>query len=808
MPTQHSLNHMTKALRLRQAFKSRLPAVALAATLPLAVQAQTQEWQLNIPAQPLNQALQELASKTGVQLLYNPGDVEGLRSTALNGRYQLADSIRTIIQGTGLSYGLSGNTVTLQAVSKDSLEISATDITSERLGATTEGTSSYTTGSTSAATRLNLSIRETPQSISVITRQRMDDQGLTNTVQALEQMAGIVINHDDGERYNIISRGGEINQFQIDGVPTSTLSVNQLSPLTQADMAIYDRIEVVRGAAGLMTGAGVPGGVVSLVRKKPTKQFQASIQGSAGRWDNYRGESDISGPLTDDGKIRGRFVAAKQDNKSFTDYYGQEKDILFGVLETDLTDSTLLRFGVDYQNLQWNGTSGVPLFYSDGTQTNLSRSTSRSTPWRYTEQETYNYTLDIEQNLAHDWQFNMAANYMDAKNHSYFGGLVAYLYQSINKETNQASLVSTGGLSKWQTQKGVALNLQGPFNLFDRQHEAIIGFNYSGYENTYENYGETMYPNYDFGRLADLVPATKNPATGHSFHSVHQRGYYTALRLNPADRWHVILGARASDYSYDTHSLIFATNTKSNITKSQKNGEVTPYAGIVYDLALHQSIYASYTDIFTPNNVVDANMKALEPQVGSNYELGWKGEFYDGRLNANIALYQVKRDNVAEYIGEVQGISIYQAINGVKTEGIDVELAGEILPGWNLSASYSHSRSENQEGERQFTYLPVDTVKLFTTYQLPGAYDKLTIGGGMNWNAKMSAYNQYIDGTARQDDHFVFNAMARYRVNEHLSAVLNINNLFDKEYYQSINTYAFAYYGEPRNAKLTVRYDF
>ncbi|TBU88047.1 TonB-dependent siderophore receptor [Stutzerimonas kirkiae] len=808
MPTQHSLNHMTKALRLRQAFKSRLPAVALAATLPLAVQAQTQEWQLNIPAQPLNQALQELASKTGVQLLYNPGNVEGLRSTALNGRYQLADAIKTIIYGTGLSYGLNGNTVTLQLASKDSLQLSATEITSQKPGAVTEGTGSYTTGVTSTATKMNLSIRETPQSISVVTRQRMDDQNLTSITKVLEQTPGITISRDASERFNIYSRGNEITKYQYDGLTTHVQNQTQNMTQNLTDMSIYDTIEIVRGATGLMTGAGSPSGMVNMVRKKPTREFQASLEGSVGRWDDYRGQVDVSGPLIESGKLRARLVGAKQDNDTFTDYYSQKRDVLYGVAEADITDTTTVRFGIDYQKYEVDGQTGVPLFYTDGEQTNFSRSTTVGSKHRNQELETTNYFFNIDQALANGWKLVIAGNYMDVdRDISNSFSMNAGTSTAVDRETGEFTANRTNKITNPLNQKSAAINLQGPFSLFGREHQVIVGYEFSRYKSHYESYGYGSTTS-NLSTVHEIPPVPNdNQYSAQDFYII-QRGYYGVLRLNPVDKLHVILGARASDYKYDTYydAIAFGYGYGSSY---EKTGEVTPYAGLVYDLTPEQSIYASYTDIFTPNNVNDISGQVIEPQVGSNYEIGWKGEFYDGRLNANVAIYQVKRDNATELAGyNSSNVAYYRAIDGMETKGIDIEIAGEVLPGWNVSGSYSHSRSEDADGARQTTEHPLDTVKLWNTYNFSGEWQNLTIGSGARWVSKTTAYYTNLSSKAIQDDYVVVDAMARYKFNQHLSGTLNINNLFDKKYYTAIGGLAYGYYGAPRNITLGARYEF
>ena len=261
MPTHLRLNHLTRALGLRRAFNAQLPALALSLALPLAAQAQDQQLTLNIPAQPLNSALKAFAEQTDVQVLYEPDAVQNLRSGALSGRYSLDESVRVLLRESGLRYQLRDNTLTLQAAYEggSAMLLDATSIQSRTLGATTEGTGSYITGSTNTATKLALSPRETPQSVSVVTRRQMDDQNMQSLDDVARAATGINTVKDFGtERSRYFSRGFQVNDLQYDGVPSSISESFSMDVTSVNNMAIYDRVEIVRGANGLMQGAGSP----------------------------------------------------------------------------------------------------------------------------------------------------------------------------------------------------------------------------------------------------------------------------------------------------------------------------------------------------------------------------------------------------------------------------------------------------------------------------------------------------------------------------------------------------------------------
>ncbi|WP_150652465.1 TonB-dependent siderophore receptor, partial [Pseudomonas fluorescens] len=266
---------------------------------------------------------------------------------------------------------------------EQTLQLGATNISAQGLGATTEDTRSYTTGAMSSATGLPLSIRETPQSVTVITRQQMDDRGVQSVGDALRNTPGISMQKYDSDRTEFSARGLAITNFQYDGVNIPYDGVYGENPNNGDDAASIDRIEIIKGATGLMTGSGDPSATVNLIRKKPTKEFKASISGTVGSWDAYRTVGDISGPLTESGNVRGRFVGAYSDQNSYLDHYSQRKDLFYGILEADMSDDTLLTFGVDKSSTTPRGSSwtGNPVYFTDGGRTDFGRHFNSAADW-------------------------------------------------------------------------------------------------------------------------------------------------------------------------------------------------------------------------------------------------------------------------------------------------------------------------------------------------------------------------------------------------------------------------------------------
>ncbi|MBO0493742.1 TonB-dependent receptor [Pseudomonas sp. Marseille-Q1929] len=784
--------------------------------------AASQQQAFAIAPGPLGSVLSRFASEAGVVLSFDSGLTAGRQSAGLQGTYSVEQGFARLLAGSNLAIAANsdGSYRLAPQASGGALTLGATSINAEGLGLTTESTGSYTTGATSTATKLPLSLRETPQSVSVVTRQLMDDQHLSTLSEVLTFTPGISSNHRDSERYSFYSRGFEIQNFQYDGIPSQIANESQqfIGPLS--DMALYDRVEVVRGATGLMSGAGTPSATINLVRKRPTKDFQAHLSGEAGAWDRYRSEVDVSGPLTETGNVRGRFVAAYQKQKSFVDWYKQEKRVMYGALDIDLNDTTTLRTSLDYQNNDANGTSygHIPLFYNNGRQTNFSRSFNPATRSSYMDNTSYTFTTMLDHKLDNDWSLKTAYSHQ----YSYRKGQGASASGGYpDPVTGQGAGAFIYRLDSYQTQDTLDVYANGPFQLGGREHELVVGASTSRTHLNFPNYSSTLADqDNDYGDVDNIFTWDGRQYGRRSYNKIggtvttlQQTGVYGALRLKPIDPLTLILGTRVSWWKQLDEVSLYEPYSK-NTDKTKKTGVVTPYAGIIYDLNDTYSVYASYTSIFLPQTFYKtASGGSLAPLEGDNYEIGLKGEFFDGALNASIALFDIEQKNTAADSGnDASGKTVYKAIAGTTTRGVETEISGEVASGWNVFGGYTYRESHAKDGERVQVNQPINLFKLGTTYRLPGALNRLTVGGNVTWQSEMYATTQ-INYTgpyykAVQDPFAVVGLLANYQVDEHLSVGLNVNNLFDKKYYDGMGTFNSGSYGEPRNAMVNAKWKF
>ncbi|QTV17628.1 TonB-dependent siderophore receptor [Pseudomonas fluorescens] len=805
MSVRLGLSPLSKALSMRRALNFNLKpcALALAVSLPMASYVQAQEIEIDIPAQPLGTALQEFGRQTNLQVLYSPTDVQGKNSTAVKGKQDPNKAIATLLKGAGVSYGQQGNTITISAVASSGLELGTTQVTANQLGTVTEGTGSYTPGTIATATRLVLTPRETPQSISVVTRQVMDDFGLNAIDDVMRHTPGITVSTYDTERTNYYSRGFSIVNFQYDGIPTlrdAQYSAGQ----TLTDMAIYDRVEVLKGATGLLTGAGGPGGTINLIRKKPTSEFKSSIELGAGSWDNYRSQVDVSGPLTETGNVRGRAVAAYQDKHSFLDHYSRKTGVFYGILEFDLDENTLLTIGADYQDSDpkgssWTGTRTI--FDATGNKLDLPRSFNNGPKWGSWEQYSRTAFATLEHTFDNGWvtkgQYNHQINGYNAP--------LGY----ISQDSATASSIYARKYVGDTTSDSLDVYASGPFELFGREHELVIGQSLSISKWKAKDYTATTYFNnsYDFYNWHGQAIEPLWTATKINDETTRQTGTYVTGRFSLTDELHLLLGSRIANYQ--------VTGT----SDTQESGKVVPYAGLTYDLNDNFTAYASYTEIFQPQTQYRTRTRTmLDPNEGKNYELGLKGEFFEGRLNSSLAYFEVHEENrpLADTAWNSQpGVDYSYIGTKTKTKGYEAEISGELARGWQLQAGYTHKIARDDDGKKVATWEPEDQVSFYTTYKLQGNLDKLTIGGGARWQSAgwQTVNNWGYPGGGRsekftQDPYWLVDLMTRYQVTENLSATLNVNNLFDKHYYTNIGFYDSAYPGDPRNVMVTTRWDF
>jgi outer membrane receptor for ferric coprogen and ferric-rhodotorulic acid len=355
-------------------------AVALA-TLAGPALAQGQTLPFNLPAGPLASTLNAIASQSGQIISLEPALVQGKQAPAVKGQMSAEDAIQRALAGSGLQLRVTaqGN-FSVEPAPTDTgtaaLQLGATNIIENSADATTEGSGSYAARAVTIGKGTH-TLKEIPQSVTVMTRKQMDDQDLTDLKDAANKTTGLVGVQGVGKGMILTSRGFQIDDWQYDGVPIPR-NTYALGNWATQDLIFFDRMEVLRGASGLLQGTGSPGGAINLVRKRGQYAPTVTVTGKAGTWDHYGLQLDAGGPLNQAGTLRGRFVADEDQSDSFIDYEWSKTHSLYGSLDFDLREDTTLGLAVSYSDAESRPMiRGLPR-YSDGSPLDVSRSTTQA----------------------------------------------------------------------------------------------------------------------------------------------------------------------------------------------------------------------------------------------------------------------------------------------------------------------------------------------------------------------------------------------------------------------------------------------
>lgn len=664
------------------------------------------------------------------------------------------------------------------------------------------------------ATGLGLTVRETPQSVSIITAQRIIDQNLVSVKDVIANGVGVSVNEVDDVRNSFYARGFEIRNTQVDGVPAAwTLAGGNGE--TSIDVSIYERVEIVRGATGLLSGAGDPSASVNLVRKHADRtQWGGYLNFGVGSWNSWRVSADIGGALTSDGRVRARFVGRSEGGESYIDIQDKNKLVAYGVVEADVTDSTLVRAGISHQDTKPRGATwgALPTFYTDGTTTDLPRSQTTAADWTYWNSTNQNIFATVRQGFGKRWSLTLNYNRLENTGDTQ----LLYLYGNVDKATGRIEFTNPYKSAGESVQESFDGQLKGEVRLFGRDHELVLGALHSILNRYTDNYVAPAPWLTNLPLVGEVGAPYPEPVWGtdpvrNEQERIKQTGYYGAFRLNLADPLKIILGGRLASW----RQTGFAWSGPSDYGDDDV---FIPYVGALYDITPNHRLYASYTKIFQPQNLYDRDRNLLEPLDGKAYEVGLKSAFFDEALQTSVALFRIEQDNVGQIDGAPipipggQPFQPYRAAQGVTSQGFEVELTGRPLPRWNINAGYSLFEVEDADGVAANTDQPRQLLKIFTTYELPGAFDGLTIGGGINYRSK--AYSEGANPVTgapfrfQQDPYTLVNLMARYALAENISIQANVENLLDETYYSQAGFFSQYRYGAPRNFTLSANFRF
>lgn len=656
-----------------------------------------------------------------------------------------------------------------------------------------EQSGGYTVQAATVGTKTPAKLRDIPQSISVYTSDYIRDRQFVNLDDLAKYSTGLRTLTNDSGRSSIYARGYEYDEFNIDGLPAPMASINGTLP----SLSPFDRVEVMRGPSGLFNSTSEMGGIVNMVRKRPTHEFQGSLTGRYGSWDTQYLEADLSGPLDEQGRVRGRTVISRADTNGEVDYNTNTSESFYGALDIDLSDATVMSFGLIHQTKDILPHNGYPAAI-DGSLQDFSRSTYLGADWGDFDSR----STDAVAELTH--RFDNGGYGRVAVRGSRRATDYLYAFTARNVNSGATSLAYTARDLEQDT-LAVDANYSQPFELLGQVSEFVIGSDFKRYETEYANArgnlgaidvaryqpGQTSKPNIAFGTPTET--------------DEREAGLYAKLTFRPIQRLALIGGARVSSFEGENSS---ATQDV------RESGYVTPYGGLVFDLDDQHSLYASYSQVFKPQSEAGADGRIIDPREGEQYELGIKGSYYGGDLNARVTAFQLTDENRAATATDSNGAlinGVYEATGKSRIRGGELEVSGYLTPDWEVLAGYTYMKTENMAGDDNalFALMPRHQASLWTKYTLPGGTLRgLGIGAGVT---SLSGFHVERAGSPRLSapGYAVVDAKLSYPITDKLTGTLDVNNLLDRKYYSrvgSIGTYNF--YGPSRSFSVGARYEF
>ncbi|EPP9130462.1 TonB-dependent siderophore receptor [Acinetobacter baumannii] len=664
-----------------------------------------------------------------------------------------------------------------------------------------EQTKAYNVKNSSSATKLNIEAKETPQTINVVTRQQIEDFGLTSTRDVLRNTPGVTVSNQETERTTYMARGFEISNILTDsvGFPLSGYNYNNTNP----DTYFYDRVEVVKGADSLTNAFGDPSATINNIRKRPTQEFQASGGVSYGSWDTQRYEADVSGSILPSGKVRGRIMGYEQTGDSYLDRYSAEKNGFAGIVEADLTDSTLLTAGYSQEQNKPNANNwgALPLLDANGKQISYDRSYNPNPDWAHWDNETQNAFVELKQKINDQWNAKLTYNYLDTKHNS----RLLYYYGYPKADGSGVSLTPWGG-QEHQEKHAVDFNLEGTYKLFNREHEATLGYSYvRNHQQDKQSTGTINDSNVIKSTTTDWASWTPQSITWSDFteaanYKQNINSIYAATRLHLNEDLKLLLGANYVQAESKGESY--------SSPMSYSESKVSPYVGLTYNFTPEYTGYMSYTSIFRPQTGIDKDTnQALKPIEGKSYEMGVKSSWLDDRLTGTLSVFKTEQNNYPLRNSDGNPLNRKVPTSDLESQGVEVGLSGQITDNVNLSFGYAQfSIKDTKNGGEARTYNPNQTLNLLTTYT-PPVLPKLKVGAGLQWQDGIKLYDSNVNGTIKQDAYALVNLMASYEVNDHITLQANGNNIFDKKYLNSFPD-GQAFYGAPANYTVAVKFKY
>jgi len=665
----------------------------------------------------------------------------------------------------------------------------------------------YSVPNASTATRTDTPIRDIPQSIQVVPQEVIRDQQVTELEEALRNVSGVTYNGDVG------GRGDEFSIRGFENAPVLRDGFRQYGSFQSfPEVANLDRIEVLKGPASILYGEIQPGGLINLVSKKPLAEpfYEAELQ--VGNWGFVQPRFDISGPLTSDGSLLYRLNGLYRRSDSFRDYDQEDRRFFVSpVLSWRISDRTDLTVSLEYTDDKRPAYFGLPAFSDE--VVDVPRDRINNEPDDTITNKYLNVGYNFEHRFSENWKLRNAFRY---SNYEYDYNIVALTFD-FDEETGTQTryFAAQEGRDENYT---LQTNLIGEFATGSIEHTLLFGVDLNHNDGRSVSVGDfdTPIPLNIFNPVYRQFPQPDEealPIIAADQTKSNRLGVYLQDQISFLDNLKLLVGLR-----YDTveQKRITPEATLFNPDageQTQNNDALSPRVGIVYQPIEELSLYASYSRSFNPNTGTTATGDLLEPEKGEGYEFGVKAQLLEGRLFATLAYFDITKQNVAVADPDPNLFDALIATGEQQSRGVELDVAGEILPGWNIIAAYAYTDAEvtadtNPDivGNRLFN-VPKHSASLWTTYEIQsGNLQGLGFGIGFNYVGEREGD---LDNSFQVDSYFLTNAAIFYR-RDNWRFALNFKNLFDVYYIKGVgNNRADANYtGEPFTVIGSVSLEF
>jgi iron complex outermembrane receptor protein len=754
---------------------------------------------LNIPPQPLDTALTSFADQAGLKLLFASQDVGGLRTAGLSGRFTPAEALSWLLSGTGLTYRFAdANTASVVKAAPGSvggaIQLSPIQVEGQETQETPYGPDQgYVAHRSTTGSKTDTPIVETPQSISVVTRQQMEDQDPQRVSQALRYTAGVLPeslgNMTKLESTNIFSRGFPLDEYQ-DGLKLlgGSWGVAEIEPYN------LERIEVLRGPASVLYGQADPAGIVNLVSKRPSAQPFHEVELQGGSFDQIGGAFDFTGPIDKDGKFLYRLTGLGRTADTQVDFTKDQRLTISPALTWQPNEDTSLTFLMNYQYdpgggfYNWLPAAGTVLHNPNG---GISTSFNPGEPdFDEYRRDQYSIGYLFEHRFNDVWSVrqNFRYNHVDTT----YDALLAFGLEPDQRTLDRYTWRDKEDIDAFTVDNQV----QAKFSTGPLKHTFLLGLDYQrrdynqklGYDFATTPSIDVFDPNYhidiDTPDWASDVDQTTN-----------QIGVYAQDQMR-LDHWAFLLGGRNdwADNSYKDHL--------SDDHGSQSDRKFTWRAGLVYLFDNGLAPYASYSTSFNPQIGTDASGQAFKPTTANQYEIGLKYQppNFDGFITGS--LFQLTEQNVLTVDPNNPGFSVQTG--EIRSRGAEVEAHVNITPNWSVVGAYAFldnditKANDGTEGNTPAQF-PRHMASLWSDYTFDtGALNGLTLGGGVRYVGSSFGDNE---NSFKVPSYTLFDASLQYDLGALGTSLdgwklgVNATNLLDRKYVASCNGDSFCAYG-------------